>query len=29
MDTEIVLLETEDNKITLDVPVSGETIWLT
>ena len=26
---EIVLFETEDNKIKLDVPVSGETVWLT
>ena len=26
---EIVLFETEDNKIKLDVPVFGETVWLT
>ena len=29
MDNEIVLFETEDNQITLSVPVSGETVWLT
>lgn len=29
MDNEIVLFETEDNQITLAVPVSGETVWLT
>lgn len=27
--SEIVLFETEDNKIKLDVPVSGKTVWLT
>ena len=25
---EIVLFETEDNKIKLEVPVNGETVWL-
>ena len=29
LDNEIVLFETEDNQITLSVPVSGETVWLT
>lgn len=29
MDNEIVLFETEDNQVTLSVPVSGETVWLT
>ena len=29
MDNQIVLFETEDNQITLSVPVSGETVWLT
>ena len=29
LDNQIVLFETEDNQITLSVPVSGETVWLT
>lgn len=29
MDDEIVLFETKDNQITLSVPISGETVWLT
>lgn len=29
LDNEIVLFETEDNQVTLSVPVSGETVWLT
>lgn len=29
MSNEIVLFETEDNQIMLDIPVSGETVWLT
>lgn len=29
MDNEIVLFETKDNQITLSVPISGETVWLT
>lgn len=29
LDNEIVLFETEDNQITLCVPISGETVWLT
>lgn len=29
LDNEIVLFETEDKQITLSVPVSGETVWLT
>ena len=29
MDKDLVLFETEDHQITLSVPVSGETVWLT